>query len=252
MTAEPLPRPAAPARPRPAAWLRRDAAPLATLVILALLAIAPVLPAPRSTIPGWAGDSVQYVYTVGWMARAPLLGQSPFLDPRLNYPGALQLMATDVPYVANLAVAPATWALGPVFGYNLVIFLSLLLSGYFTYLWALRVAGSRAGALAAGAIFLLSPFRLAHAVGHLQLVATVGLPLFFWALDDALTRDGRRWLQALALAGATFLVGGSSQYYLIICLVLGAGYALMVTLPDLGALARRGWATILAVLAGAL
>ncbi|NTU79560.1 MAG: hypothetical protein HGA45_09180 [Chloroflexales bacterium] len=233
-------------------WLRRDAIPIVVMLALALLALAPVLPAPRTTIPGWYGDNVQHLYGVGWMAQAPLLGLSPFTDPRLNYPDDLDLMATELAYLSNLAVAPITWVLGPVFSYNLIIFLGLFLSGYFTYLWALRVTGGRAGALAAGAIFLLSPYRLAHAVGHLQLVATFGLPLFFWALDDTLTRAGRRWAQALGLAGATFLVGSASQYYLVICLVIGAGYALMLTLPDLGALARRGWLAALAVVAGAL
>jgi hypothetical protein len=245
---------AAPARAPAAglAWLRRDALPLLLMLALALVALRPVLPTPASSIPGWFGDNVQHLYGVGRMAEALRLGESPFTDPQLNYPGRLELMSTELAYLSSLALAPVTWAAGPILSYNLIMLLSLLLSGYFTYLWALRATGSVAGATVAGVVFLLAPYRLAHAAGHLQLVATFGLPLFFWALDDALTRDGRRWLQALALAGAAFLVGSASQYYVIICLVVGAGYALMLTLPDLRVLLRRGWLAVAAVLAGAL
>jgi len=232
--------------------LRRDAPALALLLSLALLAVAPVLPALRQAIPGWPGDNLLYAYALSWMAQAPLLGRSPFVDPRLNFPDDLPLLTNDLPYLGNLAVAPATWLLGPAFGYNLVVLLSLVGSGYATYLWALRVTASRPAAAIAGAAFLLTPFRLAHLFGHLNLVATFGLPLFFWALDRALGADGRRLRAALLLAGATFLVGSASQYYLLICLLVGLPYGLLRALPDLGALLRRGWSAALGGGAGAL
>lgn len=233
-------------------WLRRDIGALALLLALALAVIAPVLPAPRSSVLGWPGDNLLYVYTVGWMAQAPLSGQSPFIDPNANYPDKLALLANEVPYLSNLVVAPVTLAFGPVLGYNLVVLLSLLLSGYFAYLWALRVSGSRIGGLVAGLAFLLSPYRSTHLYGHLNLIATFGLPLFFWALDVAMCADRRHWLAGLLLAGATFLVGSATQYYLVICLLAGGAYALMLTLPDLKALLQRGWLAALGALCGAL
>jgi hypothetical protein len=230
--------------------LWRDLAAAALLLALTLVTLRALLPAPVQLILGAPGDNIQYVYAAGWMARAPLVGGSPFFDPGRNYPDGLQLMATDVPYVALLAVAPVTWLGGAVLGYNAVIALSFFCSGLFTYLWARRAAGSYAGGLIAGAAFVLTPYRSLHAYGHLQLVATFGLPLFFWALDDLMAGRPRPARLALLLAGATFLVGSGSQYYLVIAALTGAAYVLLRTGPTPAALLRRGPLAALAVLAG--
>ena len=188
----------------------------------------------------------------GWVGQSLLLGQSPLVDPRLNFPGTLALATTDAPFLSMLLAAPFTWALGPVFAYNFVIVASGWLSGLFCYLWVYSITGSRFGGLVAGLAFMLAPFRVAHSYGHLQLVSTQGLPLFFWALDVAArgerrerrdtrreTRDARReaatWGRPyILLALATALVGAGAMYYLLIALLTGALYTLVV-------LAGRRW-----------
>ncbi len=228
-------------------WLVRDGIVLAIFFALALLTIAPIVPAMGSRIIGGRGDNVQHIYMTGWMARALLLGQSPFYDPHLNYPDGLELVTTDVPYSSILVAAPLTWLSGPIFGYNAIIWLSALLSGYFAYLWVLSITDSRFGAWVAGAAFLLTPYRVGHSYGHLNLTATYALPLFFWALDHA-SRLGARSRQLLLLAGATFLVGSNSQYYLVICTVTGAVYALLAIHPR--AWLHLGWRPAAGVLVG--
>lgn len=213
-------------------WLRRDGAPLAAFALAALALMLPVLPDPRTLVLGWPADNIQYIYVTGWMARALVQGASPLVDPHLNYPDGLHLMATDVPYVGTLAVAPITLLFGPVFGYNALIALAHLLSGYCAYLWLRAVTGSRLAGLVAGLAFMLAPYRAAHSTGHLQLVSTYPLPLFFWALDSTLRAPQRPWRAAAALVGATFLVGAASQYYLVICAVTGLAYALLALAVD--------------------
>jgi hypothetical protein len=203
------------------------------MLALALAALAlcwPLLGAPRTRIIGPpVGDNVQYVYMTGWVGQSLLLGQNPLVDPRLNYPGTLALATTDAPFLSMLLAAPFTWVLGPVFAYNLIIAASGWLSGYAAYLWVRSITGSRLGGLVAGLAFMLAPFRVAHAYGHLQLVSTQGLPLFFWALDAAARGEKRRrLLPYLGLAAATALVGAGAMYYLLIALVTGALYALVV------------------------
>lgn len=254
------------------------------MLALALAALAlcwPLLAAPRTRIIGApAGDNVQYVYMTGWAGQALLLGQSPLVDPRLNYPGTLALATTDAPFLSMLLAAPFTWALGPVFAYNLIIVASGWLSGYAAYLWVRSITGSRLGGAVAGLAFMLAPFRVAHSYGHLQLVSTQGLPLFFWALDAAVrgARRDRLYLPAsaasaslrsilrsgmpyVALAAATALVGAGAMYYLLIGLVTGAPYALAVLAGRLAGepkarldatVARTGAGVALAVGAGAL
>jgi hypothetical protein len=236
-------------------WLRRDALVLLFFAALALGALHPVLLAPRTLVPGPPGDNIQHAYLTGWTAQALLLGESPFIDPRLNYPADLALAATDLSYLNMLLVAPATWVLGPAFGYNLILFLSHLLSGYFAYLWMVRLTGSRAGGVVAGAAFLLAPYRIVHSYAHLNLTATHMLPLFFWALDNALTdppERGHRERNLWLLGGATLLVGSTSQYYLVLCLVTGAAYALLRLLVRPARLLRDGWRPAVSVGFGAL
>lgn len=234
------------------AVLRRDALVLVWYLLLALFAVRPIIPDPRNTILGDLGDGTHYVYMAGWSAQALFMGQSPLLDPRLNYPDGLALATNDSPYLSYILLAPATLVLGPVFGYNLAIFVSHLLSGYFTYLWARNLTGSRAGAVFAGTAFMLAPFRILRSLGHANIVSTQMIPLFFWALDRCVrpkdTREGRLWLLGLA----TLLLAGMSQYLLIICLVTGAIYALLFLLPDVRFLLERGWRIAVSVLLGAL
>ncbi len=258
-------------------WLRRDWLALLMFVIAAAVSIYPVLPAVRWHVIGWPGDNVQYVYMTGWVAEALRTGQFPLLDPHLNYPGQLWLPATDAPFLSMVLVAPFAWLFTPTLAYNVILFVSSFASGYFTYLWLYRVTGSRFAGWVSGLSFLLSPYRIVHSYGHLQLISTQFIPLFFWALDQVLQREksteahggtqrstqnpqylpsvslrgSKKYLPLLALAGATALVGAMSQYYLVICAITGAAYALLSGLPW-RAYVQRGWQWALAIGAGGL
>ena len=224
--------------------LARDLAALLFFAVVSLAAMYPVLQAPRSQVIGIPGDNIQYTYMTGWVAQSVLLGQSPLVDPRLNYPDDLALPATDAPFISMLAVAPATWLLGPVFGYNLLLFGTYLLSGYFTYLWVRRLTGSRAGGVAAGFGFMLMPFHVIRSYGNPQLLSTQMFPLFFWALDNTLHADPPTPRDLRLLGIATFLLGCMSQYYLVIGLVTGGFYALFTLVPHMSYIVRNGWAII--------
>jgi hypothetical protein len=232
--------------------LARDIPALLFFAIMSLAAMYPVLQAPRSRVIGVPGDNIQYAYMTGWVAQSVLLGRSPLVDPRLNYPDNLALPATDAPFISMLAVAPATWLLGPVFGYNLLFYVTYLLSGYFTYLWVRRITGSRAGGLVAGLGFMLMPFHVVHSYGHPQMLSTQMFPLFFWALDNTLRADPPTQRDLRLLGIATFLLGCMSQYYLVIGLTTGGFYALLMLLPRLGYIVRNGWPIVVRVFFGSL
>jgi hypothetical protein len=232
--------------------LARDILALVFFAMVSLAAMYPVIPQPRSRVSGPPGDNIQYAYMTGWVAQSLLLHRSPLVDPRLNYPDDLALPATDAPFLSMLVVAPATWVFGPVFGYNVIIFFSFVLSGYFTYLWILSLTGSRAGGLVAGLGFLLMPFHYVQSYGHLQLISTQMLPLFFWSLDRVLHADPPSRSELRLLGGATFLVGCMSQYYLVIALVTGGIYALLTLLPRFSYVVRNGWPVVVQVFFGSL
>jgi hypothetical protein len=231
--------------------LRGHALALLVFGAAGALAMLPVLAAPGKVIAGWLGDNVQYVYMTGWVAEALSRGISPFVDPRLNYPDSLALAATDAPFLNMVFVAPVAWLAGPVFAYNLLVFLSHVLSGFFAYLWIARITRSRFGGIVAGLAFLLAPYRVVHSYGHLQLVSTQFIPLFFWALDSALCDERPRLKRLLLLGVGTFLAGsGGAQYYLAFCLLAAPVYVVLMR-PQIGYLVRHGWMLAASALAGA-
>lgn len=219
---------------------------------LSLIPMYATLTHPRSRIIGWGGDNIQYAYMTGWFAQAFALGENPFVDPRLNYPDSLLLQATDAPWGSMLAVVPATLALGPTFGYNLVLYLGFALSGLAVYAWAYQITRRRTAAFIGGVIFLLMPYRVVHSYGHPFLVSTQALVVFFWTLDYALRPPRPTWLKLVLLSLATFMVGITSQYYLLIAGVTGAIYTLLTLRHRWRDLLLYGWRWALAVVVGAL
>jgi hypothetical protein len=233
-------------------WLTRDGLAMLLFGLLSLFAMLPVLPHMRSQVLGWEGDNIHSSFVFGWSAQAVRTGQSPFVDSQLNYPEGLILTAAEITYVEAILMAPITWLLGPTFSYNLFLLISHWLSGYVAYLWIRSITGSRSGAMVAGIICLLSPYRIVHSYGHPSLVSTFVFTLFFWALDTTLRESPIRWRSLILLALATYLVGGTSQYYVIIALMMGAVYALCIILPKAHYLLRDAMKMAGSVVAGAI
>jgi hypothetical protein len=232
-------------------FIARDGLALVVFALLAVLTMLPVLPNMRTEALGGPGDTHLHIYMVGWMAQAVALGESPFVDPRTNYPDDLVMTANDDPYLIMLLMVPLTLALGPTFTYNLILLVATWLTGYVTFGWIRHLTGSWAGGVIAGMLFMLAPARMVHIFGHLAIMCTFVVPLFFWRLDDVLTRRRLRFRDLLILGLTTFVLGATSQYMLILCLVIGALYTLFMVLPNLRFLRRKGWRVAESVVVGA-
>ncbi len=214
-------------RCQPLTWARaRDYAAVLLLALAAFALMHPIWGDPHRREIGWPGDNIQYTYAIGWMGQALVSGQSPFIDPRINPPEGLAVLGTDVPYLGFLAVQLFLQRYGAVFGYNVFILIVHFLCGFVTYLWIRRLTGSRWGALVAGLAFMMSPFRQAHSCGHPQLISMYPLVLLFWALDHTLSASRAAWGLG-AVAGAAYLLGGASQYLLVIGAVCATVYVLL-------------------------
>ena len=220
-------------------------------LLISAWAVYPLFAGPLRRVIGWEGDNFQYMYMLGWVAKALRTGGSPFIDPHLNPPAGLQLASTDAPFISFIVFAPLTWLTNETLTYNLLLFLAYFLSGLFTYIWIKRLTGSRLAGVVSAMIFMLAPYRLAHSIGHINLVSTQFIPLFFWALDSALQTERPALRQLALLALATCLVGAMSQYYLVICLSCGIIYALLAR-PELRFLLFQGWKYALGALVGGL
>jgi len=107
----------------------------------------------------------------------------------------------------------------PLLAYNLLLLLSLALSGYCAYLFARRICGDEAAALLMGVAYAFCPYVMFE-LGRIQLVAAQWIPLFALFLHDAAERGRTRSLVGLGLTFAMQV--GSCLYYALFLVVYGA------------------------------
>jgi hypothetical protein len=136
------------------------------------------------------GDHLQAVYHLWLVGHQLEHGRAPWLDPytfrpesspRVNFGG----------WPFGLPFWPLDAAFGSVVAWNLLLLLTYLAAGGFTYLWLRELGVPRGAALAGGLVFELAPYRVAQSAGHLRGMVAVLLPLALWAFERS--RHGSRW-----------------------------------------------------------
>ena len=209
---------------------------------LALVVTWPLVLHLGNSIVGQYGDNLYFIWIIGWVRNALVdLHVSPLFTTTLNYPQGWALASSEISPAQILLALPFA-PLGPSFGYNVAALLSFVLSGIITCVWVARRTGSVWAGVIAGTVFAISPLRISHfLVGHLNLMGSQWLPLYFMALYEVLDPRIQPAWWCLAAAIALGLIGLTSMYFLYMTIVLTAcfipGYALFVS-P--GAL-RRKW-----------
>ena len=104
--------------------------------------------------------------------------------PDIYYPSGYPLSFGEITPLHTFWGLPITLLVGEVASYNLLILISTVLSGFFTYLWLWTLTGNRAASVLGGLIFAFYPYRMARIAGHLPLVSTQGFPLFFLGAES--------------------------------------------------------------------
>ena len=143
------------------------------------------------------GDHLQAVYHLWLVGHQLEHGRAPWSDPytfrpestsRVNFGG----------WPFGLPFWPLDAVFGHVVAWNLLVLLTYLAAGGFTFLWLRELGLPRGAALVGGLVFELAPYRVAQSAGHLRGMIAVLLPLGLWAFERS--RRGSRWW--LVLAGA--------------------------------------------------
>jgi hypothetical protein len=114
----------------------------------------------------------------------------------------------------------------PLFAYNIVLLLSLTLSGYFTFLLVRRLSGSGMAGFLAGTLFAFSPYALFE-MGRIQLVATQWMPLFFLFMYRV--AETRRVPDMVGLGIAYVMQVGTCLYYAMFMLPIAALLGIWLT-----------------------
>jgi len=176
----------------------------------------------RTHVPPY-DDSLLSIWRISWIAHA-LSTPAPLVDANIFYPELRTLAYTDAVLLQGLIAAPFIRSgASPVLVYNLLILGSIALSGAAMCLLAQRLTRSLAAGLVAGTIFGFVTFRFDHYM-HLELQATVFLPLALWALDRAF-ESGRG--RDMAAFGAFLVLQVISGIYYTVFLAT----ALAVAIP---------------------
>jgi hypothetical protein len=208
-------------------------APLLFYTLAAVVMTWPLVLKMNHSVVGHVGDNYYFVWLIDWFKEALFqLHQSPFFSPFLNYPEGYHLAHNAVTPAMVLIALPFCLVGGAVFGYNMSMLISFVLSGFGAYLFVYRVSKNKAAALIAGTIFAFVPYRMAHLMGHLNLMGTQWLPFYFLYLYELLCSPKASWKSAIKPALFLGLIAFTSIYYLLMSLVITLVFLFFYLVPS--------------------
>ncbi|MGB5873542.1 MAG: hypothetical protein WBG80_00085 [Bacteroidota bacterium] len=172
-------------------------------------------------------DALLHVFLIGWGWHGLTTDLLEVFNLPIFYPELRTLTYMDHMLGEAFLAGPIIEGFGLGAGYNSLVILSFVASGYFTYRLARLYGISRAGSCVAGFLFAFCPYRFSH-LGCLNQLQTQFIPLglFFAVL---FIRSGRMKYgvgAALTLAVQSYF-GWYSTFHLLVALVLLLGWEVM-------------------------
>jgi hypothetical protein len=169
-------------------------------------------------------------WILAWDAHALLHDPGRLFQAPIFHPLPDTLAFSENLLVPAILAAPATLLSGPVLGYNLVLLLSVVVSGLGVQFLVRRASGDRLAAFVAGAFFAVGSHRWIR-MAHLHAEVTLFLPLAVLALDRFWQRRtlGRALLVGFFLALqalSSIYLGAITALVLAVALALAAGAGL--------------------------
>jgi len=219
------------------------------LVLLAYFFLTGIMTWPAilhltDAIPGDGFDGWQNYWNLWWVKQALLVeGANPFFTDYLYPPYGVSLLFHTLNIFNGLWTLPIQLNFGLAVAYHSVVFLSFGLAGYGAYLLSLytltrlfpSAAHLRLAAFAGGTVFTMSPFHLAHLLGHMQVFSMIWLPFYvLWllrTLDTWNASPTATWPWRDAGLSLLFLILASLvDWYHTLYLLIFTGLALLWTL----------------------
>lgn len=174
-----------------------------------------------------AGDPAVMVWSMAWISHALFTEPATLYGANIFYPTPDALAYTDLLLPSALFSAPFYFATGnALLGFNVVLLLTYVLSGYATFLLVRRLLAGRdyalPAALFAGAVYTLSPYRYGH-ITQLNSMTTYFLPLILLFMHRYL-EDGRRPKDLFLVALFFTLNALSGLYYGVFAVLMMAAF----------------------------
>jgi len=201
--------------------MRRFAQPavLASLVYL-LLTIAltwPLVVRPGSLVPNDLGDPLLNTWILDWDARSVPLTAAWWNSPQF-YPVDGTMAFSEHLLGLSIFSTPIIWITGDALvAYNVVFFLSFILSALAAYFLAFTISRRHDCAFFAGLAFGFAPYRMAQ-FAHVQVLSAYWMPVALAALHRYFDNRRARWL--VVFAASWLLQALACGYYLFYLSVL--------------------------------
>jgi hypothetical protein len=202
-------------------------------IFLSIINTWPLIKYITTSVIGGPGDNYYYVWLIGWFQKALFgLHVNPFIVPFHQYPIGWHLAYTETTLSNVFFALPFSLLINPIFGYNITLLLSFVLSGWFMYFWVYTETNNKLASLLSGTIFAFAPYRLAHSYGHLPLMGTQWLVITFFGLYKIIKDSENKILYSFIGGVGLGLASLSSMYYfymsLIIIVVFTIGFTIFV------------------------
>jgi hypothetical protein len=171
-------------------------------------------------------DPLLSIWRVSWIAHILPTSPADLFNGNIFYPEERTLAYSDSVLLQGFAGAPLIWmGVSRVTTYNVLLLLSIALSGWAMWRYAMHLTADMNGSVLAGIIFAFVPYRFDH-YQHLELEATIFMPLALLYFDRALTSHSKRdaWL-AMAMFVAQLY---SCIYYAVFLATAMAAVAIAV------------------------
>ena len=237
---------------QPDAYRQPSRQPLHTsniLVLLAYLLITIMMTWPTALyitegIPGDGFDGWQNYWNLWWVKEALLVqGTNPYFTTYLYPPIGTNLLFHTLNIFNGLWTLPIQMNVGLAVAYNSIVFFSFVFAGYGAYLLSLYTLSQlrlpnynniRLTAFVGGLIFTLSPFHMAHLLGHMQVFSMMWPPFYIlWLLrtlkpwaDTPPTRYAGR---DIGLSCFFLILATSIDWYHTLYLLLFTGFLFIWT-----------------------
>ncbi|MBI1920700.1 MAG: hypothetical protein HYS23_06425 [Geobacter sp.] len=209
------------------------------LLLFVLLACVYIIPATKG-VP--AGDGYGNYHGFWWFRKALLSFRNPFYSDYFYYPqGANLAFYGGASFAGFLLTLPVSLLAGIHPAIMTAHFLGYVLSGYFTFLLAYELTGSKEGAIVSGLIFAFAPYHFANVPIVMILSSLQWLPLSFWLLKRAFDRLGFGWAVAAGASLALVLYADQMQAIMVALVLLLAPLLVVMARREAGE-NRAGWA----------
>lgn len=177
----------------------------------------------ENKIPGgW--DAFQFMWIFWWFKKSLLIFVNPYITPYLFYPSGASLAFSAITPFNSMVSVPLQFAFTLVNTYKIIWILTFILTGYGTFLLVKYLTNDTKAAFIAGLIFMFSPYRMAHGVGHLNLISTEWIPFYVLFLIKTIHENQKS--NAIYAALFLFLTALSCNYYLVYLLIFTIFYLL--------------------------